>query len=159
MKLGLLPLVVLVVVIAGCEEYYGDTPSANAWLVNTVNDTAVRNAIVRQRTLYPYHFEESADGLNDLGIHDLAVLVSYHRDFEGAWGLNVRRGRTSQQLYNARVEKVLEALAEAGIDRQCVQITDVPAPGEGMESERVLLIHREMARLGGESESGITNGE
>lgn len=54
--------------------------------------------------------------------------------------LNVRRGNISGDLYQARINFVLERLKEAGIDGEQVSISDSMPGGSGMSSEKILII-------------------
>jgi len=143
MKPFALTACVLMLTACGCEPQQEaiDAAAHEAWLVNTVNDTAVRNAIVRQRTLFPYHFAEEGSALNDLGLHDLAVLAAHFKASAG--NLSVRRGGAPNELYKARVAAVVGALAKAGVAKDRVRISDALPAGDGMPSERVLVILRE----------------
>ncbi len=132
----------LTLAVSGCAEEplqeSSDTHELNSWLVRTVNDTSVQNAIIRQHTLFPYHFIDYGKNLNDLGNHDLAVLVKHYQENPGP--LNIRQGRTPRELYEARVESVMQIMTEAGLDIDRVSIGDGPAGGDGMDGEQVLVI-------------------
>ena len=132
---------VLVAAFCGCSEppsnldAYGNL---NTWLVKTVQDDGVRNAIIAQHTLYPYHFVPHSEDLNSLGTIDLGVLAQHYRDYPGS--LNIRRGNASDELYAVRIEAVREMLTLAGVDVERVGISDALPGGDGMPSERVLKI-------------------
>ena len=83
-------------------------------LVNTLNNIGVENAIITQHTLYPYHFGADAGELNELGQRDLMVLARHFKEHPGI--LNIRRGETAAQLYDARVAHVLSRLKDAGVE-------------------------------------------
>ena len=141
MKALILASSVLICLVAGCitEPQQTTEPRAvNPWLVRTVNDIAIRNSIIRQHTVFPYHFIPDGADLNDLGKRDLDVLISHYKANAGP--LNVRQGHVTEELYEARVATILEALAEAGVDANRVEISDLPAGGDGMASEEVLVI-------------------
>lgn len=111
---------------------------ADEWLVNTVRDAAVSNAIIRQHTLFPYHFDADGAALNELGRRDLSVLAEHYQ--QNAGELNVRRGDASEALYRSRVQQVAETLARAGVNADRVKISDGPPGGDGMPSEDVVVI-------------------
>ena len=136
----LLILSVLMAAVGGCDntQIGTDQKAVHVWLINTVNDTAMRNAIVRQRTLFPYHFDVNAATLNELGQHDLAVLAGHYMQHPG--NINIRRGGAPKQLYDARVATVTGILRNAGIDTRRMKATDLPAGGDGIASEEVLVI-------------------
>lgn len=54
--------------------------------------------------------------------------------------LNVRQGQASDQLYKARVNRIVAFLEEQGVDSRLITITDSPSGGDGMDSERVLKV-------------------
>lgn len=110
----------------------------NAWLVNTFEDAAIDNAIIVQYTLFPYHFVNNAAALNELGRHDLDVLAAHYKGHPGP--LNVRQGGVPAELYEARVREVTWQLVMAGVDRDRITVADGLPGGDGMESERVLMI-------------------
>ncbi len=137
----ILMITLLCFVLVGCNESVQQGPDKreiNIKLINSFNDIAMENAIISQHTLFPYHFVNNSATLNVLGQRDLAVLVKH---FTGNPGdLGIRRGNTNESLYNARVDAVLTAISEAGIDMAQVQTSDSMAGGSGMTSERVLTI-------------------
>ena len=140
MKRLILALGVVAVLAGGC----GDAPplrteaSPDAWLITTVNDTAVRNAILRQSAFFPYHFVTGGADLNELGTHDLDVLATHHKTYPGR--ITIRRGDASEGLYKARVARIVDGLAKAGVSKSRVTISDSPVGGDGMPSEKTLVI-------------------
>lgn len=129
-------------VAAGCqlEEQYADDENArlNAWLVNTYKDIGIENAILRQHTLYPYHFVANSGQLNELGKRDLLILAGHYAENPGE--LNINQGDVADPLYKQRVETCVELLVQAGVDASRVQVDDGLPGGEGMSSERVVRI-------------------
>lgn len=135
----------LIAAATGCQNKESYVPvsteqrsASNAWTVNDLFEQQTHGAIVRQHTVYPYHFISQSADLNDLGQRDLEVLAKHFKENPG--NLNVRRGRTSDDLYDARVATVLAALAEAGVDNESMRVADNMAGGDGMDSREVLLI-------------------
>jgi uncharacterized membrane protein YgcG len=131
----------LVILAAGCQyppQREVERADANRWIARSVQDTAINNAIVRQHTLFPYHFIPNAPDLNDLGRRDLEVLADHFKSYPGT--LNVRKGPESEELYRARVDFVRKQLARAGVDCERVPMEDGFAGGEGMRSEWVLKV-------------------
>jgi hypothetical protein len=130
------------VVLCGCEEGPKPKPidksAVNAELINTFNDVSMRNAIISQHTLYPYHFVQNADQLNELGKRDLSILAGHFKDYPGQ--LNVRREGASDELYKARVSYVADELAKSGVGADRVSISDGMPGGSGMASEQVVNI-------------------
>lgn len=139
--LTILTTSVLLVVAAGCnmpEPRLQDRSRLNAWLLASVRDTAINQAIILQGVVHPYHFVSGAAVLNDLGKHDLNVLAAHYRRHPGA--LSIRRGNAATDLYEARVARVVKTLTRAGVEKGRVAICDTFPGGEGMTSERVLRV-------------------
>ncbi len=113
----------------------------NAWTVNEYQRDSIEAAIVSQHTLYPYHFVRNGAELNELGARDLSVLAEHYRENPGT--LNLRRAGTAAGLYKARLTTVTTLLVEHGVDTDRVTIGDGPAGGDGIASERVLIILEE----------------
>jgi hypothetical protein len=135
-------LVVLCVLLCGCNGKARPDPvdegKMNAALINTFNDTAMENAIIAQHTLYPYHFVNDSDQLNDLGKRDLSILARHLKDIPGP--LNVSSDGSSDKLYNARVAYVGAQLKKNGVDLSKVVISDGLPGGSGMPSSDVAQI-------------------
>ncbi|MCC6681595.1 MAG: hypothetical protein IT445_11895 [Phycisphaeraceae bacterium] len=110
----------------------------NRWMVSDLQDQHVAGAVIAQHTLYPHHFVANASALNDLGLRDAHILADRYRDHPGT--LNIRRGSEGDELYGARVQAVKDLLADNGVDVSRVAIADASAGGDGLVSERVLVI-------------------
>ena len=110
----------------------------NAWSVNEYQRDSIEAAIVSQHTLYPYHFIRNGAELNELGARDLSVLAEHYRENPGT--LNLRRAGTPASLYNARLSTITALRVEHGVDTDRVTIGNGMAGGEGISSERVLII-------------------
>ena len=124
--------------LAGCHPVV-KKGAEDKWLAVTVQDAAIRNGILTQQMLYPYHFVENSAELNALGTMDLSVLADHYRLYPGELG--IRRGRTRAELYDARVKAVRESLGMAGVDTSRMKIlSDSLQGGEGMASERVIRV-------------------
>lgn len=108
------------------------------WAGEAIQNASLNNAIIAQHTLYPYHFENGSAKLNDLGLRDLNVLCDHFAKATG--DLNVRRGTASPSLYEARVKTVLDRLAEVGVQSGSVTVKDGLPGGDGISSERVIVI-------------------
>jgi hypothetical protein len=117
----------------------------NAWAGEAIRNASLNNAIITQHTLYPYHFAGGSAQLNDLGERDLHVLADHFKKAQpGMPGeLNVRRGNASPSLYEARVKFVLESLTAHGVEGGMVAVKDGLPGGDGMASERVIVILKE----------------
>jgi uncharacterized membrane protein YgcG len=139
--------------LAGCHPVV-KKGAGDKWLAATVQDAAIRNGILTQQMLYPYHFVENSAELNELGAMDLAVLADHYRLYPG--DLGIRRGHTRAELYDARVKAVREGLAMAGVDTSRMKLlADSLQGGEGMASERVIHVlensYEDSGRGGGRS--------
>ncbi|MCE5278748.1 MAG: hypothetical protein ABFD92_18455 [Planctomycetaceae bacterium] len=110
----------------------------DAWPIAAANDTAIRNAIVRQSALYPHHFEINSHLLNPLGQREVAVLADHFRTAPGV--LAIRRGDESTTLYETRIQTVLAVMADRGVDIRRVGVDQAPPGGDGMYSDRVFVI-------------------
>jgi hypothetical protein len=115
-----------------------------------LNDTAIQNAIVAQHTLYPYHFVTYSACLNELGEHDLGVLVDHYKNHPGP--LNLRRGDAPAELHEARLNFITDRLAKAGIEIGAIE--DGHPGGEGLYSEFILMILEQSYMNGGGDENG-----
>jgi hypothetical protein len=128
----------------------------DAGLAEAIRDSAIKNGIIAQHTLYPYHFVADSAKLNELGVREVTVLAEHYREAEAQGAtLNVRRSGASDALYGARVKAVADQLAKAGVTSAMVSIGDVPAGGDGMHAERVMTaLQRDRAGQSYEGSSG-----
>jgi hypothetical protein len=141
-KLLLTLYLCLVLFIASCEDVAqkdSEMRLINSKLVTVYNDMAIENAIITQHTLYPYHFVQNSQELNELGFRDFGVLAGHFIENPGT--LNVRQDHSvTDDLHERRVEFVQEMLEEAGVDSDRINIEDGMPGGSGLASERVLFI-------------------
>ena len=110
----------------------------NAGLITAYNDTAMENAIIVQHSLYPYHFVNNSDQLNELGRRDLSVLAKHFKEYPGQ--LDISRDGTSESLYQARLAYVAGQLKKDGIDISKLTISDGLPGGSGMTSSEVVQV-------------------
>src|SRR5690349_11711373 len=80
----------------------------NTAMIQTYLGQEADDAIIRQHTLYPYHFVENSATFNELGWRDVRVLSTHFVSYPGP--LNVRKGDTPEVLYKARVKAVVDAM-------------------------------------------------
>ena len=99
-------------------------------------DQAAANAVVRQATIFPYHFEPRTARLTELGQRELAILATYLRAFPGE--VRMPRGSADDSLYSARSGAVLAFLREREVNTEGIRIIDGSPDGDGMASERVV---------------------
>ncbi len=141
----------MVGLLAGCNEKQAqsqDSPDLDRELVKTLNNVGIENAIITQRTLYPYHFVSDGATLNDLGQRDLAVLARHFREHPGT--LRVQGEGVDKSLYEARVAYVVGRLKDAGVETGRMSVSEGMPGGPGMPSERMVTI------LQKEAESTLT---
>lgn len=129
----------LALALVGCRSTYQGGPDpfrgrTDMWSSQAARRDAVYQAIIVQRTLYAYHFETGSPRLNGLGERDLRILSEHYRNAPGS--LNVKRGDADASLYEARVQSVAQALADAGLGDR-VEIIDARPGGDGMTTARV----------------------
>ncbi|MFH1371881.1 MAG: hypothetical protein ABII09_11440 [Planctomycetota bacterium] len=110
----------------------------NAGLITAFNDTAMENAIIAQHTLYPYHFVNNSDQLNELGRRDLAILSKHFKEHPGQ--LNMSGDGVNETLYQERITYIVGQLKKDGIDTSNIIISDGMPGGSGMASNDVLQI-------------------
>ena len=140
------------VMMAGCHSTETDlapavpvstvSPAADAALVELYRQDQEEQAIIRQHTLYPYHFVDGSDTLNEAGHRELTVLARHFAASPGS--ISLQRGNASPALYDRRAATVLAAMTNAGVDQ--VTIVDELPAGDGLSSTHILLIlerHRE----------------
>jgi hypothetical protein len=131
-------LVVLMTGLYGCQTTKPEPAEVNGAIVQSFGDMAIENAILRQQTLYAYHFEADGPEPNELGCRELALLGSHYKQRAGM--LRVRQGDASTELYQARIDRVRELLSKQGVPPENVSITDGLPGGNGMPSEDVMKI-------------------
>lgn len=110
----------------------------NAWTLHAFNDRQIAQGIISQGTLYPHHFEAGSAELNELGERDLSVLAGHLQKNPGP--LNVRRGGAEDALYDARLASVRAQLEQRGVAIDTIELADHAQGGEGLVSERTLVI-------------------
>ncbi len=135
-----LPLAAVLLTCWGCGPQAPDPQAAqseiNAWLARSYSDEAIKNAIITQHTLFPYHFEQNGAKLNRLGEHDLGILAEHFKAHPGR--LSIRQGDAGRTVYRARANAVVKALAAAGVKARTVTITNQLPGGDGADSDRVI---------------------
>jgi hypothetical protein len=138
---------VLAIVATGCERPESDRvaltvqdapENSHGWLVQAVELAQVRKAVIAQHTLYPYQFVANSAELNELGQRDLGILAEHYSVYPGP--LNVRRGNESDDLYDQRVNTVVQALHRAGVDTSRIRVENAMSGGEGSPADRVVLV-------------------
>jgi hypothetical protein len=102
-------------------------------------------AVIRQHTIYPYHFVADGASLNELGQRDVSILAGHYAGLQVDQGmppatLSVRRGEAAPALYDARVRAVTAALTRDGVPADRVRVADTVAGGDGMLPGKIKVI-------------------
>lgn len=123
----------------------------NEGLVHSYNLRAEDDAIIRQHTIYPYHFIANSAALNALGRREVFVLGQHYRNYPGP--LNVHQGDAPGPMYQARVKTITDAMVAAGVPADRVVIADDLPGGSGLPSDQVVIVLDRMrsAKLSGAS--------
>lgn len=133
-------LALLVFLGAGCQNPTPRTEKTdqpfNEALISHYNDAAVDNAIVQQRTIYPYCFVNNSAQLNDLGEYHVGVLTDHFRSNPGT--LSLWKGDTPDELYSERRDAVMTLLDEAGVELNAMTVTDSMPGGRAATSDETL---------------------
>ena len=151
MKSGsfLIFLLCSLVLFVGCDaeksQMATNDKAINTELVNTYTNMQIENAIITQHTLYPYHFIENSDKLNELGKRDFAVLAKHFAENPGP--LNVNKANVPDALYKSRVASVADMLQKAGVEKNRIKIEDGLPGGSGMPAESVVKILEKPSKL------------
>jgi hypothetical protein len=128
--------------VAACRstsyDQAGPVGVRNMWASEHIREASLRQAILTQSTLHPYHFVVGAAELNELGWRDMEVLAAHFVAHGGT--LSVRRGGVDEELYGARLKRVETALAAVGVEPGRVRVTDTLPGGNGITSERMLEV-------------------
>jgi hypothetical protein len=138
----------LCLALTGCSTLYGTEPwGANAPTAGElIRGASIDKALLVQRTLYPYHFVLDGSELNALGERDLMVLAAHFRKSPGQ--LRVHRGDAPPALHEARMRAVMAALAADGVDAAQMKLSEGFPGGDGLPSERVIVILANQNPLG-----------
>lgn len=126
---------------AGCSSLYdqhGPRGRSEMWTTDAIRAASLNRALVVQAAVFPYHFTTRTAELNELGRRDLDILARHYVRHAGQ--LSVRRGDADETLYQARVDAVLAALSRNGVGRGQITVTDAWPGGQGMASQRLLVI-------------------
>ncbi len=122
--------------LAGCQsDNNADDGEQNSMMIKFAQDQNVRNGIVSQRTVYPYHFEPGTAAFTDLGDRAVEMLAGAYRGVPVE--INVIRGDASPDLYRLRVQAVRQKLLDAGLNASALTLSDGLPGGPGIPSEYV----------------------
>jgi len=150
-------MIVAVSVFACSEPSTSDYPLSdhhaemNSTALQLQNHLAEEAAVIRQHTIFPYHFLADSAELNSLGLRDLEVLTRHRARFPGP--LNLRRGDASEELYARRMQTLLDHLIAAGLPQDGIQISDSLPGGDGLAADDVVLI--QSGKSGSDDSGGV----
>ena len=106
------PLLMLAALV-GCRSSASEGPApatSEMWVSRWINEATQNEAILREKTVYPYHFVPETAELNDLGLRTVSVLAGHFVQHDGS--MNVRQGDASEALQDARLAAVRAHLSE-----------------------------------------------
>jgi len=137
-----IPVIAAAVVLAGCKSkepksafVTEDSRALHEAMIHNYWAEQTESAVQRAAAIYPYHFHLNSAELNELGSYEVGILAT------GADGrpLNVHlaRGGATDELYQARINAVREALVDGGAAANMIAFDDQLPGGEGMYSDRV----------------------
>ncbi len=157
LRIMLIGTALLVVGCSGARKQQGQVNRGlmNQELVKSLFNMQVENAIVTQHTLFPYHFTDNSAELNELGERDFDVLVRHLAENPGR--LNIKQGNISDELYEGRVQSVLEKLQDEGVDPEKTAIVDDLAGGKGITSLRAIDIVQDTSDTGSSTSTSSTS--
>jgi len=137
----------------GCQSKPKEEPATvyvpsegeiNKWTVDTSFEHQVRNGAARGRTIYPHHFVIGDAALTLVGQRHFNALLP-RSDVDQA-RISVPRGDASDALYQARLDGLRRRFIEAGYDEQRFALVDALPGGDGISSDRVILLAAQEAQ-------------
>lgn len=137
----LLQAAILGAALTGCSKLppaEADHGRQQMWIGDTLRSASIKAAVVRQGTIFPYHFVDGTSSLNPLGVRDLGYLTDHLADHGGV--LRLARGSTSIGLYAKRTAAITNALYAAGLEEEQFTLTDGAPGGDGMPGQRAFEI-------------------
>lgn len=161
MKLKTLLTLGLLFAATGCEKADPDLKPrstvnlshrpVNEALLDGYNLEAMDNAVIRQHTLYAYHFVQHSANLNALGQREASVLAHHYKKNPGP--VNLNRGEETDAIYQARVQTLRDWLINGGVDASRITIAEGLPGGDGLSADHVVIVLDRMKsnRLSGAS--------
>jgi hypothetical protein len=161
------PAVVTLFLCAGCgskprpqeetEIHVPDQRMTNEQAVEMNFRQQTRNAAAIGATVYPHHFIINDAELTMVGQRHVNALLP-RNEIEPV-RISVPRGTVSDALYKARLQTLRDRFADAGFGEEHLALVEELPSGEGIWSDRVMLIASEEPRPSGTaSGSGSTWG-
>lgn len=119
-------------------------PADRQFALQPFEDQA-RAAVVRQHTLFDYHFESGSTDLTPLGRRDLRWLTDAMLRDGGT--ICIPRGQAAPKLHAARMAAVRRGLASRGIQEDRVSLADALPGGGGVDSLEALVIREQVRKI------------
>lgn len=123
------------------------------WIGDTIRSASIKAAVVRQGTIFPYHFIEGTASLNPLGTRDLGYLTDHLAAHGGV--LRLARGTTSIDLYARRTAAITNALYAAGLEEEQFSVIDGAPGGDGLTGQRAFEITQPEQNTAGGFEKSV----
>ena len=126
-------------VLGACQtpqQEWDNRAIRNMWVGDHLRRASIEQATITQSTLFPYHFVGGTAQLTPLGERELKVLAKHFATSGGH--LNIKRSSAADELYEARVAFVRQALNEAGVGEEQVTIGDGRPGGYGRSSDALV---------------------
>ena len=132
------------------EIYVPPEGTINKWTLDASFEQQVRNGAARGRTIYPHHFVTGDAALTLVGQRHFNALLP-RSDVDQA-RISVPRGDASDVLYQARLDELRRRFIDAGYDEGRFTLVDALPGGDGISSDRVILLAaREAENTGGQA--------
>ena len=119
------------------QAEYAD-PIPDGSYVAMYAEEAIDNAIVREHTVYMHYFRPNGAQLNTLGRRVIETLAQNYGEYAGT--LSIVQGDANDEIYEARIEAVRDALTDVGVDPSRITIGAMVPGGDGIRSDAVLSI-------------------
>jgi uncharacterized membrane protein YgcG len=149
------PIVLVLALCAGCSSKPKPEPTGvsvpseatiNAASLDVNFNQQIRNGAATGRTIYPHHFVIGDSELTMVGERQFSALLP-RNDLEPA-RMIIPRGDASDVLYRARLDALRQRFVAAGYGEDRLVLVDELPAGDGIPSERVVLIASEEPRPG-----------
>jgi hypothetical protein len=159
-SIGGAPLLATAMVLAaGCQSKPKVGPASihvpseaevNAHTLDSSFTQQMRNGAAVGRTIYPHHFVVGDAALTLVGQRHFNALLP-RSDIDQV-RVSVPRGDASDALYQARLDGLRRRFIEAGYDEERFALVDALPGGDGISSDRVLLLAaKEEQNAGGQA--------
>ncbi len=131
----LIPSLLAALALSGCAATVSSrvpVAASEIWPSERFMEAQAANALILERSIYPWHFLPGTAEPTPLAERRLELLGRYFGPQGGS--LLVRQGEAEDTLYRQRIALVRQRLAAAGADAARVHIDDAMPGGDGLES-------------------------